>query len=828
MTVNEPTIRFKIVIPDEWSNKEKGDFWEDVSAALFRQYQWEVTQNIEFEGMQTDIYVKISDTNERGLIECKFRTNPLDIDPRNIDAPTIFKLMGQALYKEVDFAYLLSTSELNPKAKAVVYEYKDKQNQPFRLVSWSSNKLAKIFMDLHNIKLPEIDQIIGCVETITLLVTHKKEFFWVAEEMGESNIPCHAIIFRTPKSNSYLSSVEWKKYFSLHKIWENLEITVFNPTVIEPKNKLINQSISEKRVTVSNINQADSFDDYHRPSRPEDFFGRKTHQDKFWEFVKKVRDKTTDLRVVSFSGNTGLGKSSLVLKLASECGSKSENEDKTNVYIYHIDVTSVNQTNADLFVSAAITKALEGAIDSKFVEIPNHLVSLNPESPFDSESIQLLIENLENSGKVIVIFFDQFEEILTKDTLSSLYGLFEEAAYKIDSLKKNIVLGFCWRTDIDVSPKYPAYSTWEKLQCKLKNINLAEFSESESLELLDGFKEYVTTQKDKKLEIITRASSLRDNLSSQPGFNQPWYLKLKCGELYKQNIDQSQLEPDQNKVITKSDIETSFDKDIQGAIITGDDKCLKYIAEFSPVSKMDVYRQFNKDVISSLVEKKLVIKTGENYKIYCDIFREYLLDGKLPKMIISYRPRTKISTAWKIFKLLNKCKTRPDLVSKSDYLLSTVDNAIGDLQKFFQVTKDQESGQIIASEIFSNLKDEEIAEKLAEQIQDHVIIKKIYEQLKPGQVMWLAEFQNLLSEQYNLNSTTASDYASKMLSWFHFAGLLEERKGKIVRPKNPKKGIQKGKPENCEPQYTEQPKSTVAEGQLSFLDISSFRSRYDD
>ena len=54
MTVNEPTIRFKVVIPHEWSNKEKGDFWEDVSADLFRKYGWEVTQGMEFDGIQTD------------------------------------------------------------------------------------------------------------------------------------------------------------------------------------------------------------------------------------------------------------------------------------------------------------------------------------------------------------------------------------------------------------------------------------------------------------------------------------------------------------------------------------------------------------------------------------------------------------------------------------------------------------------------------------------------------------------------------------------------------------------------------------------------------
>ena len=244
---------------------------------------------------------------------------------------------------------------------------------------------------------------------------------------------------------------------------------------------------------------------------------------------------------------------------------------------------------------------------------------------------------------------------------------------------------------------------------------------------------------------------------------------------------------------------------------------------------MDVRSQFNNDVISSLVERKLVIEIGENYKIYGDIFREYLLDGKLPKMIISYRPRTKISTAWKIFRLLmpNSYKLKSDLVHESGYEDSTVDNAIGDLQKFFQVTKHQESGKIIASDIFLNLKDEEIAEKLAEQMHDHVIIKEFYEQRKPGELMWFAEFKKLLSDRENLNSETAKDYASKMLSWFHFAGLLEVSKGRIVRPTHPKQGKQKGKPLDCEPPYNPQPKSNVVPGQLPFFDTSIYHSRLD-
>lgn len=790
MTVNEPTIRFKIVIPDEWTNKKIGEFWEDVSADLFRKYRWEVTQNIEFDGMQTDIYFKNLDTNETGLIECKFQKKP-------IEAPIIFKLMGQALYKKVKFAYLLSPSALNAKAKAVVYEYNKEQYKPFTLVNWSSDILAKVFMDIDNIKLPEMDRISGRVETITLLVTHKKEFFWVAEEMGESNIPCGAIIFPTPKSKSDWSSEEWKKYFSLHKIWENLEITVFNPTVNEPKDKSTNQLISEsKKVTVSKINQADSFDDYHRPCRPQDFFGRLEPQREFWNFVNKVRDGETDLRVISFSGSTGLGKSSLVLKLASDCRQKPEYKD--NFYIHHVDVTSVNQEKATLFVIAAIRKALQDAIDSGFVELPNHQVSIESAEPpyFYSESIKLLIETLKKSGQVIVIFFDQFEEILTKDSLSYLYGLFEKAAYEVDSLEENIVLGFCWRTDVNL-PANQAYFTWHNLAKVRKNIYFSEFSQQDSSSLLDGFEKYFN-QKGKPLQ-PTIKKWLLDNCQ-----NQPWLLKKICGDIYNQHLNESELYLEQKKVITKLEIKTIFDRDIQRATVTPDyNICLSYIAKCSPVSKMDVCSKFNDDVINSLLKSKLVIENGQNYKIYWDMFREYLLDGKLPEMIISYRPRTKISTLLKIFRLLTQCETISDLAGVSKYGDGIVTNAVQDLQNFFQVTKDKKSGKIIASEVFLKLKNEEIAEKLAEEIEAHVVIKKMYEHLKPGESMWQDEFQKLLGEIWfegkEINQKTLSDYASKMLSWFYFAGLLERKEDwLVVRPTNPKQGKQKGKPEDCD------------------------------
>jgi DNA polymerase III delta prime subunit len=675
MTGNELKIRFKVVIPPEWDNRQKGKFWEEISAPLFRRHRWKVIENIEFQGMQTDIYVKHLDTGKRGLIECKFEKSP-------IEAPAIYKLMGQADSEEVKYAYLLSTSDLNPKARGIVEKYHNKQ---YDLVIWSSNILAKVFMDIYDINLPEINEsYANRVEAITLLITHKKDFFWVAEKIGDDGYPSHAIIFPIPKRS--VNSENWQEYFSRYKIFsETLEITVFNQTVIEPEDKSTNQLSSEiEKVTVSKINQADSFDDYHRPSRPENFFGRAETQNEFWDFLKNVRDKKTDLRVVCFRGSTGVGKSSLVLKLASDCRQKQEYK---NNFIYHVDVTSSYLEKETLYVIAVIRKALQEAIDTGFIDIPNHQVFIESSEPpyFDSKSIKLVRQKLQEADRVILIFFDQFEEILTKNSLSSIYEMFEKIAYEVDSLKENLVLGFCWRTDVNLPTTNPAYFTWHNLTKVRKDIYFNEFSKQDSSSLLDGFEKYLNEKHKRKRKRLQK--SIRDWLLENCQ-NQPWLLKRFCGDIYNQHLNGADVYSAEKKVITKFDIKTIFDKDIETATdIPGSYKCLEHIAKLSPVDKMDVCSQFNRDVINSLLKSKLVIENGSNYKIYWDMFREYLVEKKLPEMTISYRFRTNISTVLKIFRLLNQYETISDLVPVSGYKQKTVENALQALQNFFEVKK---------------------------------------------------------------------------------------------------------------------------------------------
>lgn len=87
--------KFKVVIPNDWSNKQKGDFWEKVVAYLFRQQGWKVRENISITGMQIDVLIK-NDVEEIGLVECKFHQE-------KIDADVIDKLIGKTNRKKPNF-----------------------------------------------------------------------------------------------------------------------------------------------------------------------------------------------------------------------------------------------------------------------------------------------------------------------------------------------------------------------------------------------------------------------------------------------------------------------------------------------------------------------------------------------------------------------------------------------------------------------------------------------------------------------------------------------------------------------------------------------------
>ena len=772
----------KVIVPENWDSDRKGKFWEQLVGDLLRQRGWRVEPRVKLTGMEADWIAYNPETYQKALVECKFQQKPINSNILN-------SLLGKALRCKANFAYLFSTSEAGADAKGIIHEEEDENKKdPDRkpiLIFVSSEEIAQLFMDIKGIKLPDLVNSNIQVKVFTLLIT-PDQILWVAEEIQRGE-PCRAIIF--PTSDKCKIDLEQLSadFAALDLSWKDLEIVDGTRRITLSESAQMDAVSESYKEVVSPIGKANSFDDYHRPCSPQYFVGRDSLQEKFWDFIKNIKYGKNLTRIVCFSGRSGFGKSSLLLKLSADCFDKEEYKD--SFYLYHVDVRSAKGA---LFVVSAIRLAIQKAIDDGFIDLPNYAISIESteQALFDNETVRVAIEKLKSSDKVIIIFFDQFEEILTKESLLGVYKLFEKAAREVDSLKSNIVLGFCWRIGITMLAEHPAYKLWHDLKDKMQDFEVENFSDKDSKSLLKQFDAHLN-RRGKRLK-----NNLKEWLLNQcPSY--PWLLKKLCSDISNQILNQEEIVPGY-----QVDVKCLFDKDLERYVTTKDqDACLRYIAKNSPVAMNELLGKFEDSIIKWFEEQRLIIKIGLNYTIYWDIFREYILEGKVPTIPLSYRPRNSISKVIEMLRLLTqqgqKEITFARLVDISGQKKSKIDSIVGDLQNFFQVIRNKDL--IIMEDSIANLSDDEIADYLANQLEEHIVLKEVYAQVKPGKTMTLWGFQKLLIKAYNLTGKpkTPQDYASRMLSWFFFAGLLEKRSSTVfARPIG--EGKQKGKLMNCE------------------------------
>jgi hypothetical protein len=84
------------------------------------------------------------------------------------------------------------------------------------------------------------------------------------------------------------------------------------------------ESISHKAPNPPNVVEVqigDSWEDY-RPARPQDFVGRERIQKEIIGFLGNIKDKKTGTRIFAITGNSGMGKSSLIAKVRQRTRNK--------------------------------------------------------------------------------------------------------------------------------------------------------------------------------------------------------------------------------------------------------------------------------------------------------------------------------------------------------------------------------------------------------------------------------------------------------------------------------------------------------------------------
>jgi hypothetical protein len=104
-----------LTLPDEWTNDERGAFFESFVADILKPMRFAVERRLRVTGMEIDILAKGLDQPKKILVECKAQRDALPAD-------VISKLLGNVTIRGVDAGWLFSTGDLSKDGRGQMEE----------------------------------------------------------------------------------------------------------------------------------------------------------------------------------------------------------------------------------------------------------------------------------------------------------------------------------------------------------------------------------------------------------------------------------------------------------------------------------------------------------------------------------------------------------------------------------------------------------------------------------------------------------------------------------------------------------------------------------
>jgi hypothetical protein len=790
----------KIILEKGSSNKAKGNCFEDLMRRILTTHQYDIKSNINYAGMEIDLVAKHRHNNETLYVECKAK--------EKVSSDELTKFAFNVDYKEVDKGYFFRTQELESQAGALLEDLISKPKYK-NLTFFEPKQIIEILKDgncifepLNKIKDLKISKRI-------LAVTYLGDFFVFL--INQSNaIPTNFIVINANNNEKNIGD-------------EELELLKESISEIQSLEYLKNSSKTHKvdinTIQISNIEsisevqESENWYDYLPASSERNHFvGRDEIRTNILSFLKDVSNKNTSKRIFYLNGKSGWGKSSLVLEVKGRCKNKHY---KNKFYPIAIDTRSANSDN---FVALSFNKIIQNSYADGFIE--NNIFSKPIEftSNIDllsSESVLLYLKELENLGKFLVIIFDQFEDVFRKkDFFKTFYKFLSD----VTDIKPNLIIGFSWKSDFLIQSDDPSYHIWQQAKEQAREFTIDEFGEKE----IEG----IIKQLEGSIGIIDKSIKDRIKESSQ---GLPWLTKKLCIHIYDQikaGIRKEDL------IESNLNIRDLFQKDDE-RLINEELKALKLIAKRAydgySFEETEVGDIIDGNTISSLLNKRLIIRSGANYNIYWDIYRDYLVTGEIPIIGESYILRQGVNLCLEVFLLFNENKkeTIDSLLIKHSKEISqeTLSNILLELRNIGIINKTDEyyfanKNIKISKEGFIDF----ISNKFLNYT-PYIAIKKLNtNRITKNEIIII--LKQIFKQDFQDNTWDA--YAKNLISWFYLSNL--EIKNQILEPKKGRGGIEKLQFDTSKSNdYI--PKSSISEiGEiipLLAIDISLINSKYN-
>jgi hypothetical protein len=277
-------------------------------------------------------------------------------------------------------------------------------------------------------------------------------------------------------------------------------------------------------------------------------------------------------------------------------------------------------------------------------------------------------------------------------------------------------------------------------------------------------------------------------IESSQGF--PWLIKKLCIHTYKQIQAGKTIE---NLVEQDLNCEALFKDDVEG-LSPEEIRALKYIAKCSFDGNFfdatEVDEKINEPVITALINNRRVVKSGTKYNVYWDIFRDYLVTGKVPPIGESYILRQYVKVCFDVYKLFNNQeKFNLDRLKKLHPRhpgIRTLDNILRELRSVGLIRKVGDYFQIGQSGI-SATEDcfREYMSKKFERYSPYLKLSNL-----ESKEIGIPEIVSTLKDIFRGTSFTEKTwrtYAKYLISWFQFANI--DIQGRLAGIKKGRYGI---------------------------------------
>lgn len=570
----------------------------------------------------------------------------------------------------------------------------------------------------------------------TLFITNIGKYWLFIGSFNSGTIANSVIAFEATSGERVCDEESLKRLKEVKSIYSEYDWRLEKGQNIKRKDNVEFQDI----VTVMS---GDTWSDY-RPSRPIDYVGRKCLIASVFSFFDDVLCRQTNTRLFALKSPSGWGKSSTILKLIDEAKKRG----KSNKYfIFAVDVrTALSNRYAEL----AFKNCLECAIKESFIPFEKEEISIGDITNIvDTDDIKRIFSYLSENGKEIILIFDQFEEIFYKEELFGLFENMRKISNTVDSIKENLIIGYAWKTDFSIASDHPAYYLWSNLKDRRKEFDLLQFSDSE----IKGAIKIFGKELGEKINPILARYLLRQC----QGY--PWLLKKLCIHVYNVVKEGKKQE---DAIEQTLNIGSLFESEC-AELTSQEYGCIKQIAKESPADYFKIIDTFGQDTLQTLINRRTVIKRATKLTLYWDIFRDYVISGKLPEVNIDYIPQVQFSTFLKIISALieNNGKITINILSQNTLLgKSTIDNILIDLVMFGIVYRDRNEITLKENNYSDTMK------KIQLFFKRHIVWLSIQKQF--GDKFSVSDYNTIFASLYSTNQIsdkTKKIYSARLIGW---------------------------------------------------------------